>query len=68
MDKKCNFYIRTFDQNAKKFDTVGKIGILRRFFPSFLRQESERTLILCIQNSKLNKASQNNTSELDLIK
>ena len=37
MDKNCNFYIRTFDQNAKKFDSVGKIDILRRFFPSFFK-------------------------------
>ena len=63
MGKKCNFYLRTFDQNAKKSDSVGKIDILMRFFRSFLRLESERTLVLCIQNSKLNKASQNNTSE-----
>ena len=64
MGKKCNFYLRTFDQNAKKFDSVGKIDIfLLRFFPSFLRLESERTLVLYIQNIKLNKASQKNTSE-----
>ena len=45
LTKNVIFFIRTFDQNAKKFDSVGKISILRRVFSSFLRQVSENVLL-----------------------